>query len=80
MTTSKRIHPIGYIANQLISYYSKVYIQFNIICIQLLCLQSDSFFVCDICGSPTSVGVSHDEDRVKGKIHPITGHESSEEE
>jgi len=63
----------------LVSYYSKIYIQFNIICLQLLCLQSDSF-LCDICGSPSSVGVSHEEGIVKGKVRHVTGDEGSEEE
>jgi hypothetical protein len=37
-------------------------------------------FLCDICGSPSSVGVNHEEGKVKGKVHPITGHEGPEEE
>jgi hypothetical protein len=37
-------------------------------------------FLCDICGSPSGVGVSHEEGIVKGKVHPITGHEGPKEE
>jgi hypothetical protein len=37
-------------------------------------------FLCDICGSPSSVGASHEEGTVKGKVHPIKDHEGPEEE
>jgi len=37
-------------------------------------------FVCDICGSSYSVGVSHEEGIVEGKVQPfVTGHEVPEE-